>query len=72
MTYNAPLFAWLSKNLIKKTYDPTTQYVHILMSTILKEHYKSPKPTFNIHCSNKPVATNTIYFNIPVVDSGVK
>jgi len=32
--------------------------------------YKSYFPTLNVHRSDELVATNTIYLNTPVVDSG--
>ena len=43
-----PLFAWLPTNIIKKTYELTTQYARLPMSTILKKRYKSPNPALNI------------------------
>ena len=40
------------------------------MSTILKKHYKSPNPALNVHRRDEPVATDTVYADVPAVDSG--
>ncbi len=40
------------------------------MSTLLKKQYKSPFPALNVHRRDEPIATNTIYSDIPAVDSG--
>ena len=42
------LFAWLPTNIMKKTYELTTQYARLPMSTILKKRYKSPNTALNI------------------------
>jgi hypothetical protein len=42
-----PKFGWLSTDVIKKTYDATTQYARIPMSTLLTKHFKSPHPALN-------------------------
>ena len=66
-----PLFAWLPTDIIKKTYDLTTQYAQIPMSTILRKRYISPNPALNVHRRNEPVATNTVFSDTPAVDCGV-
>ena len=47
-----PLFAWLPVDTIKKTYELTTQYARIPMSTILKKRYQSPNPALNVFRRN--------------------
>jgi len=43
-----PLFGWLSTDIIKRTFEATTQYARIPTSTILKKHFKSPNPALNV------------------------
>jgi hypothetical protein len=62
-----PNFAWLPENVVKDT----TQYARMPMSTVLKKHYKSPFPALNVHRREEALATNTVYSNVPAVDSGV-
>jgi hypothetical protein len=66
-----PNFAWLPENVVKETFKNTTQYARMSMSTVLKKHYNSPFPTLNVHCREEALATNTVYSNVPAVDSGV-
>ena len=66
------LFAWLPVETIKKTWENTTQYGRIPISTILKKHYKASHLALNVKRPNEDVATDTIYYNTPAVDSGVK
>jgi hypothetical protein len=40
------------------------------MSTYLKHRFKSPYPALNVHHHNEPVATNTVYWDTPAIDSG--
>ena len=66
-----PLFAWLPSDVIKKTYEMTTQYARIPMSTILEKRYLSPNPALNVFRRSESVATDTIFSDTPSVDSGV-
>ena len=65
-----PMFGWLPADVVKQTFEVTTQYVQLPMSTLLKKWYKSPFPALNVHRRDEPVATDTIYSNTPAVDSG--
>jgi len=65
-----PMFEWLHADLIKQTFEVTTQYTCLPLSTLLKKQYKSPFPALNVHRRDKPVATNAIYLDAPAVDSG--
>ena len=42
-----PLFAWLPTETIKKTYQLSTQYARLPMSTLLKKRYQYPNPALN-------------------------
>ena len=65
-----PMFGWLPADVIKQTFEVTTQYARLPMSTLLKKRYKSPFPALNVHRRDEPVATDTIYSDTPAVDSG--
>jgi hypothetical protein len=66
-----PHLSWLSIDAIKKTFKRTTQLARMPMSTILKKRYKSPNSALNVHPRDKPVATDTIYSDTPVIDCGI-
>jgi hypothetical protein len=66
-----PSFAWLPETVVKHTFKCTTQYARMLMSTLLKKNHKSPCPALNVHCCDEAFATNSVYSNVPAVDSGV-
>ena len=59
-----PLFAWLPIETIKRTYELTTQYARIPMSTILQKRFQLPNPALNVHQRNEPVATDTIFLTL--------
>ena len=42
------------------------------MSTIIKQHYKSSYPAFNVKRRDETIATDTVYSDTPVVDDGSK
>ena len=63
-------FAYLPVDIIKRTFANTTQYAKTTLSTILKKHYKSPFPAFNVRRRDEPVATDYIYSDTPAVDDG--
>jgi hypothetical protein len=41
------------------------------MSTILEKHYKSPSRALNVHRHEEALATDTVYSDVPAVDSGL-
>jgi hypothetical protein len=43
-----PRFAWLPADIIKKTFEVTTQYARMPFNTILRKHFKSPNPAVNV------------------------
>jgi hypothetical protein len=66
-----PLFGWAPADTIKKTFDVTTQYARGLVSETLKQHWRSRFPPCNVKRRNEAVATDTVFRDIPAVDSGV-
>jgi hypothetical protein len=65
-----PQFGWLSTDVIKKTYEHTTQYARIPSSTILKRTFRSPNPALNVHRRNEPVACDVVYADVPAISDG--
>ena len=65
-----PYFGWLPINIIKRTFENTTQLARMLMSTILQKRYKLPFPALNVHRRNEPIATDTVYSDTPAIDCG--
>jgi hypothetical protein len=43
-----PRFAWLPTDIIKKTFEVTTQYAWMPLNTVLRKHFKSPNPAVNV------------------------
>jgi hypothetical protein len=67
-----PRFAWLPTDIIKKTFEVTTQYARMPLNTILRKHFKSPNPAVNIRRRDEPIAMDTIQSNVPAKDGGEK
>jgi hypothetical protein len=67
-----PHFAWLHTDIIKKTFEVTTQYARMPLNTILRKCFKSPNPVVNIRRCDEPVAMDTIQSNVPAIDGGEK
>jgi hypothetical protein len=42
------------------------------MSTVLKKHYQLPFPALNVHRHDESLATDTVYSDVPAIDSGVR
>ena len=62
---------WLPINIIEQTFARTSQFYKMPMGTYLKKRYKSLFLACNVHCESEPVATETVYFNTPAIDSRV-
>ncbi|HEY9710825.1 MAG TPA: hypothetical protein V6D48_21645 [Oculatellaceae cyanobacterium] len=69
-TYHSK-FACLPVDIIKYTFDNTTQFYRLTTSTYLKKRYKSPFPACNVHRRSEPVATDTVYADTPSIDGGI-
>ena len=65
-----PKFGWLSTDIIRETFQRTTQYVRLPGSEILKKRYKSPYPALNVFRREEPVAMDTVYSDVPAIDDG--
>jgi hypothetical protein len=48
------------------------QYARGRASDTIQQHRKSRFPAFNVHRHNEAVATDTVFSDMPAVDSGVK
>lgn len=66
-----PKLAWLPADIIKNTFEWTTQFYRMPMGTYLKKRYKSPFPACNVNHRDEPVATDTVYSDTPAIDSGI-
>jgi len=64
-------FAWMPPDIIKCTFENSTQFYCSTASPDMKKHYKSPFPACNVHCCSEPIAMDTVYSDIPAIDSGV-
>jgi hypothetical protein len=67
-----PRFAWLPTDIIKKTFEVTTQYARMPLNTVLRKRFKSPNPAVNVQQHDEPIATDTIQSNVPAIDGGEK
>ncbi len=61
---------WAPINVIKATFENTTQFYTTPMSSTLKKRCKSPFPACNVHQRAEPVGTDTVYADTMVIDSG--
>jgi hypothetical protein len=67
-----PLFAWLPYDIIRKTFDVTTQYTCLPHNMVLCKHFKSPNSALNIRCYYEDITTDTIKSNVPTIDGDQK
>ena len=67
-----PFFGWVNSDIVKQTIDQTTQWGVALDCFPMKRHLKSRNPALNVPRRHEPVATDTIFSDTPVVNSGVK
>jgi hypothetical protein len=67
-----PRFAWLPTDIIKKTFEVTTQYARMPLNTILCKCFKSPNPAVNVQRRDELVAMDTIQSDVPAIDGGEK
>ena len=65
MTFN--LKNVTNSDVIKHKFLNTTQYACISMSSLLKNHYKSPFTAMNLHFYDKSVATETTHSDTPAI-----
>jgi hypothetical protein len=65
-----PFFGWLNPDIIKKTFEHTTQYARLPTGTTLKKAFKSPNPALNVLRRQEPVACDIVYADVPAVNDG--
>ena len=65
-----PDFAFHTKDVIKKTFQATTQFAHVPASPLLTKHLKSPTPALNVPHCNEDVAADTMCSDVPAIDDG--
>jgi len=63
-------FIWAPINIIKKTFENTTQYARMPMSDVLRKAYRSPNPALNVARREEAVATDRVFSDTPAVDNG--
>jgi hypothetical protein len=65
-----PFFGWISPDLIKKTFEHTTQYARITAGTLLKKAFKSPNPALNVFCCQEDLTCDIMYSDVPAIFEG--
>jgi hypothetical protein len=65
-----PMFAWATEEVIKRTFDVTTQWARSTEHYPFRKHFKSRFPALNVHRRREAVATDTVYSDTPAVDDG--
>ena len=60
-----PFLGWKPLEVIKKTFEATTQWAATMFSTPMKRHYKSRFPTLNCPRLNKMFCTDTWFGSTP-------
>ena len=68
-----PYFGWVNVDTVQKPMEQSTQWGVSLPNTFpMKKHLKSWNPALNTPRRHEAVATDTVFSDTPVVDSGVK
>ena len=68
-----PYFGLVNVYAVQKTIEQSTQWRVSLPNTFpMKRHLKSRNPVLNIPRCHEPVATDTIIYDSPAAESGVK
>jgi len=65
-----PYFLYVSAEKVKRTFESTTQHASTVVSGAhLQQTMKSPFPMSNVRRRNEPVCTDTIFADVPAVDT---
>ena len=68
-----PYFLMVPAEKVKKTLENTTQYASkIMQGRHFFKTLKSPFPAYNVMRRQEPVATDTVYAEVPAIDGGEK
>lgn len=66
-----PYFLHAKLEKVRKTFENTTQFSsNVLSGRVIQQTLKSPYPAHNVWRRNEPVATDTVFAEVPAVDSG--
>ena len=66
-----PYFLNVPANVVMHTLDATTQFArHIQSGPEMHKTHRSPFPACNVRRRNEPVATDTVFGDVPAVDTG--
>jgi len=65
-----PCFAWAPADIVKHTFEATTQYARNTYNLPFCKHYCSRFPALSVDCHCEAVATDTIYSDTPAIDDG--
>jgi hypothetical protein len=63
-------FGWSASDLIKKTFEHTTQYARLPAGTLLKKAYMSPNPALNVYRRQEDVSCDIVYSYFPAIYDG--
>jgi hypothetical protein len=63
-----PLFGWIAPDIIKHTFEHTTQYARIPTGTLLKQTFKSPNSALHVTRRNEAVACDIVYSDTPAIN----
>ena len=67
-----PQLGWHNLDTIKKTFKHTTQFYKRAHSTLLYKTHLSPYPACNVPRRNEPIATDTVFSDVPAIDNGAR
>ena len=67
-----PQLAYQPLDIVRKTFENTTQLACLSEGTVLKKHYKSPNPALNVERRNEGIATDTIFADVNALGRGIK
>ena len=67
-----PKFGWLPVDVIKSTFDNTTQFHRTPASSQLKKTFRSLHPACNVQHRQEPLATDMVHSDTPAIDDGSK
>jgi hypothetical protein len=65
-----PFLGWLSKDIIKKTFEHNTQYDRLPAGTLLKKVFKSPNTALNVFFCQEDVVCDIFYSDAPAIYDG--
>ena len=65
-----PFFGWFSPDIIKLTFQHTTQYARLPTGTMLKKAFKSPNPALNVYRRSENVACDIVYSDVSAIFDG--